>query len=144
LRLRSRFLLPVEQPRLIPSLHAEQVSEEINHSGLPEASQHNARQEDGEVTYIERDKRDEDTNVSPPVRVLDVEREVQEIVCGPERAELASRGSVRVGEIASGASHVWIHVLRAGHTRVWVDGRVFDVRASHFLSAEPWMSSRVE
>ena len=73
LGLGSRLLLPVEQPRLIPSFYAEQVREEINHSSLQEASQYKVRLGDGEVTYIERDERNEDTNVSPPVRVLDVE-----------------------------------------------------------------------
>ena len=72
------------------------------------------------------------------------EQEVQELVRGPEQAELASRGVVQVSKITSGTSHVWVHVLRAGHTSRWVDGRVFDVRAGHFLSAEPWVSRRVE
>jgi len=89
------------------------------------------------VTYIERDKRDEDPNVSPPVRVLDVEREVQELVGGPERAELTSRGGVWVGEITSGVGHVRIHVLRTGQTSRWIDDRVFNVRTGDLLPTEP-------
>ena len=78
------------------------------------------------ATYIEHDERNEDSDVSPPVRVLDVERKVQEFVCRPERAELTSRGGIGVGEIPSGARDVRAHVLRAGQARGWVDRRVFD------------------
>ena len=137
LRLRSRLPPPVEQPRLVPLLHAEQVREEISQSDLQEPSQHKVRRGDREVTYIERNERDEDPDVSPPVRILDIEREIQELVRGPERAELASRGGIWVSEIASGTRHVWVHVLRAGQTSRWVDSRVFDFRTGDLLSAEP-------
>lgn len=41
-------------------------------------------------THIERDERDNDSNVSPPIRVLDVERKIQVLVRGPERTEFTS------------------------------------------------------
>jgi hypothetical protein len=89
-----------------------------------------------QVTYVEDDKREEDLDVFPPVRILDVGREVQEHVRGSERAEFASRSGVRVGEVTSGASNVWIHVPRAGHTTRRIDGRVLDVRTGYLLSAD--------
>ena len=97
-------------------------------------SQHKARQEDGEVTDIERD---EDPNVSPPVRVLDVERELQELVRGPEQAEQVRRCRVGVCEIAIGVGHVWTHVLRTSHSNRWVDVRIFNIRTGDLLSTEP-------
>ena len=132
-----RLLPPVEQPRLIPSLHAEQVREEINQGDLPETRKQKARQEDGEITYVERNKRDKDPNISPPIRILDVERQFQELVRGPKRAEPTGRGGVWIREITSSARHVWVHVLRASQTSRWVDGRVFNLRTSDLLSAEP-------
>ena len=74
------------------------------------------------VTYVENDERDEDPNISPPVRVCDVEREVQELIRGPERAEPAIRGGVWISEVPSGTSDVWIHVLRARHATRRADG----------------------
>jgi hypothetical protein len=88
-------------------------------------------------TYIEHDERDENPDIPPPVRVLDVKRKVQELVRGPERAELTSRGRIGVGEVPSGAGNVGIHVLRAGLAAGRVDGRVFDFRTGDLLSAEP-------
>ena len=91
----------------------------------------------GEITYIKYDKRDKDTNVPPPVRIFDVERKVQELVRVPERAELASRGGVGVGEVATSASHIWAHVLLAGRPSGWVDGCILNIRTGYLLSAEP-------
>ena len=91
----------------------------------------------GGVTYVESNERNEDPNISPPVGILDVEREVQELVRGPERAEPAIRGSVWIGKVPSGTSDVWIHVLRARHTSRWRDGRIFDVRTVDLLPTEP-------
>ena len=63
------------------------------------------------VTYIENYERNEDPNISPPVRILDVEGEVQELIHIPERAEPAIRGGVWVSDVPSGASNVRIYVL---------------------------------
>ena len=79
------------------------------------------------VTYVERDESDKDPKVSPPIRVLDVERKVQELVGGSEWAKLTGCGGIRVGEVASGTRDIRTHVLRASQTGWWIEGRVFDI-----------------
>lgn len=88
------------------------------------------------VAHIEDDEGDEDPNVSPPMGVLDVERKVQELVRRPERTESTIGGGIWVGQIASGARDVWIHVLRTGETARWDYGRIFDFRTVDLLSPE--------
>ena len=63
------------------------------------------------ATHIERDECDKDPNVSPPIRILDVERKVQELIRIPEGAKLAIRGGVWVGKVTSGTRDVRVHVL---------------------------------
>ena len=90
-----------------------------------------------DVTYVENNEPDEDPDISPPMRVPDVEREVQEFIRAPERAEPAIRAGVWICEVPSGTSNVWIHVLRACQTSRWTNGRVFNVRAGDLMSTEP-------
>ena len=73
--------------------------------------QHKACQGDREVTHVKQNESDKDPDVSPPIRVLDVERKVQELVRSPERAELTSGGGIRVGEVTPGTGNILIHVL---------------------------------
>lgn len=112
LRLSSRLLLLLRRLRLIRLPHAEPVREEICHSDLQNKSCQSANPtREDRSTYIEHDKRNKDPNVSPPIRVLDIERKLQELVRVPERAEPASRGGVWVSEVTSSVRHVWAHVL---------------------------------
>jgi hypothetical protein len=78
------------------------------------SGQHNARQGNRQVTYVKQNESNKDPNVSPPIRVPDVERKVQELVRGLERAELTSGGGIRVSEVASCPGNVWIHILGTG------------------------------
>lgn len=56
-----------------------------------------------EGTHVKEDVGNEDTKVTPVVRVLDVEVVQQELIGGPERTESTVTGSIWVGQVSSGA-----------------------------------------
>ena len=83
-RLRSRLPPPFRQLTLIPSLHPEQVREEVSQDNLQRPVQQKEYEGNGVVTHIQRNECTEDPDVSPPVRVFNIERKVQKLVRVPE------------------------------------------------------------
>ena len=103
--------MPVKKPRLVPPLHAENAHQDISHSSLGNESCQSTNTANREYKVHAHYKRDEDPNVSPPIRKLDVERKVQVLVGVPGQIKLAGRGGVGVGKVTSCTRHVRAHVL---------------------------------
>jgi len=111
-------LLPFEQSGPLPLLHTEQIRERVD------------------AENIEGDKQDEDPNVPPPVRILNIEVALQILVRRAKATKLALRDRVGVRDVSPVGGDVPSEVLRTSLARRRIDETVLDIGTIDLLSTE--------
>lgn len=53
------------------------------------------------TTHVKYDETKDYTNIPPSVRVLDIERGTEEVICGSSRTELTVRTVIGIGQISA-------------------------------------------
>ena len=130
-------LLPFEQSGSLPLLHTEQIRERVDAENLRGKVQLSSHCRDIErYPYIEDDKHDEDPNVPPPVRILNIEVVLEILVRRAKATKLALRGRAGVRDVSSVGGDVPSEVLRTSLARRWIDVTVLDVGTIDLLSTE--------
>ena len=89
-----------------------------------------------DATYIEPNKDPHKPEVTPVMRVEDVETRLQELIRGLERAVFAGTRRVRVGKVPAGGADERVEVLRASLTGrrgkfYELDRRAINLRATN-------------
>ena len=77
-------------------------------------------------TYVKSDVGPHEAKVAPMMAIENIRVRLQEFVCGPERAELATARGVRIRDVAGDVIDVSTEILLTSLTRGWFDCQVFD------------------